>query len=133
MSVPYIATSEERALHQAISNLTLKIARPLIRYNDKKSWPKLLSGGSCFILRFDCGLIGVTANHVVEVFEADREENVSNTCLLRTVRFDLLNKIIDRNTDLDIATFSVTENELAESEAQALDCRGANWPPPKAS
>lgn len=131
MSVPYIATSEERALHQAISNLTLKIARPLIRYNDKKSWPKLLSGGSCFILRFDCGLIGVTANHVVEVFEADREENVSNTCQLRTVRFDLLNKIIDRNTDLDIATFSVTENELAESEAQALDCRGANWPPPK--
>ncbi|WP_146220723.1 hypothetical protein, partial [Gluconacetobacter entanii] len=131
MSVPYIATPEERDLYQAVSDLTLKIARPLIRYNDKKSWPKPLSGGSCFILRFDCGLIGVTANHVVEVFEADREESVSNACLLRTVPFDLLNKIIDRNTALDIATFSVTENELAASEGQALDCRGANWPPPE--
>jgi len=131
MSVSYNATIDERDLHQAVSDLTLKISRPLVRYNANKSWPKLLSGGSCFVLRFDCGLIGVTANHVVDVFEADSKDNVSNICLLRTVPFDLLNKIIDRNAALDIATFLVTEKELAESDAQALDCRGGNWPPPE--
>lgn len=130
MSAPYIATSDERVLHQRVSDLTLKVARPLVRYNDRESWPKSLSGGTCFILRFDRGLIGVTADHVISAFAEDRRKDVGMTCLLRTVPFDLLGAVLARNADLDIATFAVTEDDLTGSEAVALDCRSTSWPPP---
>jgi hypothetical protein len=127
---PYIATFEERVLHQRVSDLTLRVARPLVRYNNQEPWPKSLSGGTCFILRFDVGLIGVTAEHVIAVFEDDKRKCKDSRCLLRTVPFDLLGAVIARDADLDIATFSVTEDELAGSEAVALDCRSMSWPPP---
>jgi hypothetical protein len=130
VSVPYIATSEERVLHQRLSDLTLRVARPLVRYNDRQPWPKSLSGGSCFILRFDRGLIGVTADHVISAFEDDKRKDVGTRCLLRTVPFDLLGAVLARNADLDIATFAVTEDDLTGSEAVALDCRSTSWPPP---
>lgn len=130
MSAPYIAISEKRVLHQRVSDLTLKIARPLVRYNDREPWPKSLSGGTCFILRFDRGLIGVTADHVISAFEEDKLKDVGMRCLLRTVPFDLLGAILARDAVLDIATFAVTEEDLAGSEAVVLDCRSTSWPAP---
>lgn len=129
MSAPYIANPEERILHRKVTDITLKIARPLVRYNERKPWPKSLSGGSCFILRFDDRLIGVTANHVIDVFQEDEKEDGDNKCILRTVPFDLMKKLLARSAELDLATFAITEDELAASEALALDCRSANWPP----
>ena len=107
----------------------MKVARPLVWHDARQSWPKRLLGGSCFILRFDAGLIGVTAEHVIKAFEKTQIEGTSTVCLLRTVLFDLTGRIIDRDPDLDIATFAVTENELVKSEAIEVDCRSA-WPPP---
>lgn len=130
MSAPYIATSEERVLHQRVSDLTLRVARPLVRYNDREPWPKSLPGGTCFILRFDKGLIGVTADHVIAAFEDDKRKCVGTRCLLRMVPFDLLGAVLARDADLDIATFAVTDDDLAGSEAVALDCRSMSWPPP---
>jgi hypothetical protein len=130
VNAPYIATSEERVLHQRVSDLTVQVARPLVLYNDREPWPKSLSGGTCFILRFDQGLIGVTADHVIAAFEEDKRENVDTRCLLRTVPFDLLGAVLARDADLDIATFAVTEDDLAGSKAVELDCRATNWPPP---
>jgi hypothetical protein len=49
--------------------------------------------------------------------------------LIRTVRFNLTGALIDRDAQLDLATFRVTEAELTASEALAIDCR-AEWPPP---
>jgi hypothetical protein len=91
-----------------------------------------LSGGSCFILRFDAGLIGViiTAEHVIGAFERDGTNVATIECLLRTVPFDLKCAIIDRDTELDIVTFRVTEDQLAKSEAVEIDCRRERWPPP---
>jgi len=37
--------------------------------------------------------------------------------------------LIDRDAQLDLATFRVTEAELSASEALAIDCR-EEWPPP---
>jgi hypothetical protein len=89
-----------------------------------------LSGGTCFILRFDKGLIGVTADHVIAAFEDDKRKCVGTRCLLRTVPFDLLGAVLARDADLDIATFAVTDDDLTGSEAVALDCRSMSWPPP---
>jgi hypothetical protein len=106
----------------------MKVARPLIWHDAREPWPKHLTGGTCFILRFDTGLIGVTAEHVIGAFEKAKILNNDTVCLLRTVPYDLTNAIIDRNVDLDIATFSVAEDELIRSEAIAIDCR-SEWPP----
>jgi hypothetical protein len=121
--------SEELALHERMAALTLKSARPLIWHDVSEPWPKRLLGGTCFILRFNAGLIGITAAHVVGAFEEAVRRNFNVVSLLRTVHFDLKNAIIDRDESLDIATFGVTEDQLIESQAIAIDCR-SEWPPP---
>jgi hypothetical protein len=113
-----------------VATLTMKVARPLIWHDVRQSWPKRWLGGTCFILRFDVGLIGITAEHVITAFEAEKEkQGAAIRCLLRTVPFDLTGAIVDRDVELDIATFSVTEDQLIKSEATEIDCR-PEWPPP---
>src|SRR5262245_10847334 len=110
--------SEDAPLHNEVASFTMKLATPLTWHDLRESWPKRLLGGSCFILRFDVGPIGVTAEHVVTAFETEREKRGAATgCLLRTVPFDLPGAIVDREAELDIATFSLTEEQLIKSEA----------------
>src|ERR1700751_3614355 len=105
-----------------VTALCRKVARPLIWHDLRESWPKRLLGGSCFILRFDVGLIGVTAEHVITAFEAEKEKRgAAIGCLLRTVPFDLTGAIVDRDAELDIATFSVTEDQLIKREDHEID------------
>jgi hypothetical protein len=122
--------SDNDPLLYEVATLTMKVARPLVWHDVQESWPKRLSGGTCFILRFDVGLIGVTAEHVITAFEAEKKKRgAAIDCLLRTVPFDLTGAIVDRDAELDIATFSVTEDQLIESKATEIDCR-LEWPPP---
>jgi hypothetical protein len=131
MSLPYHHfTPQQMALAEKVSAFTMKVARPLIWHDVRESWPKRLSGGTCFILRFGARLVGVTAEHVIKEFEKAQMPGTKIVCLLRTVPFDLTGAIIDRDATLDIATFSVTENQLTASEAVAIDCR-LEWPPPE--
>jgi hypothetical protein len=132
MSVPNDFTPGEMALAKEVAAFTMKVARPLIWHDVRESWPKSLSGGTCFILRFDAGLIGVTAEHVIKAFEDAQTRGAKIDCLLRTVSFDLTGAIIDRDAKLDIATFRITEEQLTRSEAVAIDCR-RRWPPPEPS
>jgi len=124
-----MTTPQEMTLFNEIAVLTMKVARPLIWHDVAEPWPKRLPGGTCFILRFDTGLIGVTAEHVIKAFEDAKGRAGEIVSLLRTVRFDLAGAIIDRDAELDFATFSITEEQLTESEATAIDCR-EEWPPP---
>jgi hypothetical protein len=68
---------------------------------------------------------------VISEFEDAKRAGAGVTGLLRTVPFDLASAIVARDTDLDIATFSVTEDQLKRSEATELDCRSTMWPPPE--
>ena len=124
-----MTTPQEMPLIKAVADLTMKVARPLLWYDVRASWPTYLPGATCFILRFNTGLIGVTADHVITAFEKAKRQAGETVSLLRTAHFDLSGAIIDRDAELDLATFSVTEGELIESEAVAADCR-AEWPPP---
>ena len=109
--------------------LTMQVARPLLWHDLRAPWPKRLTGGSCFVLRFDAELIGITAEHVIRAYEQAQRQMREPICLLRTVRLNLMEALIDRDAQLDLATFRVTEAELSASEALALDCR-EEWPPP---
>ena len=111
------------------SELTVKVARPLFWTDPCLPWPKRLSGATCFILRFRTGLVGVTADHVIAAFEHDKCHARKIVAMLRTAPLDLAHVLIDRDPDLDLATFSVTEEQAAESQASVVDCRDM-WPPP---
>src|SRR5215469_11028702 len=92
--------SDDDPLLNEVATLTMRVARPLIWHDVRKSWPKRLLGGTCFILRFDEGLIGITAEHVIAAFEAEKEkQGAAIGCLLRSVPFDLTGAIIDRDAE----------------------------------
>ncbi len=123
--------SDMQAVQQEVAALTLAVARPLIWHDRKQGWPKLLDGATCFFLRFDSGIIGVTADHVVAAFENALAGNSNIVCQLRnSPAFDLLAAIIARDAVRDIATFAVPEAVVSDIGAIPLDCRGS-WPPPE--
>ena len=124
-------TPELRALHEEIAALTLRVARPLIWHDRTEGWPKRLDGGTCFFLRFERGVIGVTAHHVVSAYESAVAANPDTVCQLRnSPAFDLPGAIIARHAARDIATFAVSDAVLSHIEAIPLDCR-ESWPPPE--
>ena len=78
--------SDDDPLLSEVTALSRKVARPLVWHDLRESWPKRLLGGSFFILRYDVGLIGVTAEHVISSFEAEKEKRgAAIGCLLRKV------------------------------------------------
>jgi hypothetical protein len=124
-------TPEMRAVHDEVAALTLQVARPLIWHDRTEGWPKRLDGATCFFLRFEAGIVGVTANHVISAYRSAVASNPSTVCQLRnSPAFDLEAAIIARDAARDIATFAVSEAVLSHIDAVALDCRGS-WPPPE--
>ena len=121
--------SQQMPTPEEASRLTMEVARPLFWTDARTPWPKRLDGATCFLLRFDKGLVGITANHVVRAFEQAERRAGQTVAMLRTARLDLTGALIDRDSDLDLATFRVTEKQAAESRARVLDCQGT-WPPP---
>jgi hypothetical protein len=112
-----------------IANFALAACKPLFWHDRSVRWPKDVHGGSCFVLRFGNTIIGVTAAHVVQQYEAARAQTLALVCQLGNIEFDLAAAMIDRDDDLDIATFSVTSDQLKRLNGFAFDCTGA-WPPP---
>lgn len=77
MSAPYAGTAQEKLLHTQVADFTLKVARPLVWHDEREPWPKRLWGGTCCILRFDTGLLGVTAEYVITAFETAKRTSAS--------------------------------------------------------
>ena len=123
---------DEMKAAEAIANFTLKVATPIVWHNRKQGWPKPIKGGTCFFLRFEDAVVGVTANHVVEALEAAIAANPNTVCQIRTSKpVDLPGLVIARCADLDIATFCASDALVAEVGATVLDCQGEAWPAPK--
>lgn len=84
-----------------------------------------------FFLRFEPGIIGVTADHVVSAYESAVAANPNIVFQLGTSPvFDLSGAIIARDAVRDIATFAVSDALVTQIEAVPFDCRGG-WPPPE--
>lgn len=112
-----------------VSNFTLRTCTPLYWHDRHVPFPKDMRGGSCFILRFGDRLIGITAAHVLQAYRDDREKNPGLVCQLRVMPFTLHEAVIDSDSDLDIGTFAVSEDELRQIDGTPIDCTG-QWPPP---
>src|SRR5690348_17059792 len=109
MSAPRF-TPEDRAMFDEVAAFTLRIARPLVWHDRTLGWPKKLDGGTCFFLRFEHGVIGVTADHVIDAYESAIAANPNIVCQVRaSAAFDLAGAIIDRDSGRDVATFRVSQ------------------------
>ena len=114
---------------RAVAEHTLHATRPIVWHNHLEPWPRRVYGGSCFFLRFETVVIGVTADHVVQIFEDAVAKEPAYVCQLIPIAFDLVGAIIDRDAELDIATFHMPDDLLVEINPAPFDCRGS-WPPP---
>jgi hypothetical protein len=93
--------------------------------------PKYVKAASCFALKFRERLVGVTAAHVVQAYLEARQKIPTLTCQLRNLcDFDLVGALIDHDAEIDLATFDLTEQQLATIRSPAFNCQNY-WPPPE--
>lgn len=88
--------------------------------------------GTAFFLDAGRGVFGVTAAHVLAGLEADRAANTVLAVQLGTelvLDFEGAHAIIDRNDELDIATFRISAAEVASIGKTPLTGAQAAWPP----
>jgi hypothetical protein len=116
---------------EQLAAFSLRVCAPLYWHDMAVRWPKVLSGGSCFVLRFGDRLVGVTACHVLDAFLNAKAKTPTLICQFQNIAFNLAATVIDSDPELDIATFGVSESDLAQTGKIAIDCSDA-WSTPKA-
>jgi hypothetical protein len=104
---------------------------PICWHDPTIPYPKYVKVASCFALKFRERLIGVTAAHVVDAYRETRKKIPTLTCQLRNLcDFDLEGALIDYDLRIDLATFALTEAQLATIQSPAFNCQNY-WPPPE--
>jgi hypothetical protein len=88
--------------------------------------------GSVFFLDCGPGPFAVTAGHVFEQFMKDRTELRVRGCQIGNVGFNPEERLIDwgRDRKIDLATFRITPEEIAEVGKQVVRGTDGRWPAP---
>ena len=97
-------------------------AQPVDRDRDPR-----IGNGSVFFLDLGHGALVVTADHVLQGYLDRRVERPNLACQIGNIPFDPEASLIDRDPDLDIATFRINDRDLAKEGKIAH--RPATWPP----
>lgn len=92
---------------------------------------KVLNNGTAFVLNTGESIFLVTAAHVYEDYIKAKEEGKTTNCQLSNIEFDLEERRISNNkpTSMDIATFSITEQEIETLDKSVLHGCQKSWPP----
>ena len=88
--------------------------------------------GTAFFLDAGAGVFAVTAEHVLAGLEEDRRSHsVEAVQIGRDLTLDLEGRhaVIDRNHELDIATFRITTSEVEAQNKTVLTGLQSAWPP----
>jgi hypothetical protein len=113
-----------------IAQTALRWGRPIWWYDWQRPFEELnITGASCFVLKFKDRYVGVTAAHVVRALSEARRVTASLDCRTQLTPLNPLYALIDMNDELDIATFSISDEQVRTSEVQPFDV-SAQWPPP---
>jgi hypothetical protein len=86
--------------------------------------------GSVFFLGIDESLFAITAAHVLDGYLAAKQKSLNTTCRIGNLPFDPEHRLISRGTDIDIAVFDFSYDELRALRKQAIVASSAEWPPP---
>ncbi len=126
---PLSVADAKRLLSGELGNHYRNILRsscaPLFWSLHEEQFPEVLGNGTLTFVQTDGRLLGVTAAHVIRGYEQDREKY--NT------RLHIFNYIVDQidiisvSDELDIATISLNESDLAEIEKKIVPL--SYWPP----
>ena len=90
---------------------------------------RVLHNGTCCLVNTGDRLIGITACHVYDQYVADRRAVPQLDCQLGRTLFDPTANLIDRNQQLDVATFALDEATVRASGGAAHQPAVA-WPAP---
>src|SRR5215510_13574216 len=105
---------------EAVFELMLRLCKPLYCHEHNAPWPRPITGGTCFFLRFGDALFGVTAGHVLDTLLRRNQER-QQVFQVGTAGIDLPNSIIDMSAELDIATFRFEAAALENIGGIAFD------------
>ena len=88
-----------------------------------------INNGSIFFLDFGDRPFAVTADHVYQGYLDSKDNDPSTKCQIGNIVFSPLERLIDRDKELDIATFFVekTEIEIDNKTVHMVDIN--SWPP----
>lgn len=89
--------------------------------------------GSTFFLDAGQGVFGVTAGHVIEQCFRDCRSDAFQRCIIgarqQYLPVDLTKRIIDGNSDLDIATYRISREEVESLGYSVMTGYQREWPP----
>lgn len=85
-------------------------------------------GGTGFVVQTGTRLLGITAKHVVEGYEAARASIDAVNCQFGNLQVDLSQRVIGRSLGRDIASFELTARDLAEIGDEAPKVALDVWP-----
>ena len=110
---PGVAAEVTQRVVEAMTK-TLCASTPMLSWHGRRTdgCGIISEGGSAFLVRTPAGSIGVTAGHVLDGFIAARSFCKDITATLGGFRFDPEERVIARGSTADIATFSVSEDDL---------------------
>lgn len=110
-----------------------EIANVASSYTSAFYWisPKIrkINNGSIFFLDFGAGPFAVTADHVYQGYLDTKENDPLTKCQIGNSVFSPIERLIDRDKDLDIATFSIEKKDI-EFDNKTVHIVDINsWPP----
>ena len=88
-----------------------------------------INNGSIFFLDCGSGPFAVTADHVYQGYLDSRDRDSKTKCQIGNLPFSPIERLIDRDKELDIATFTIDEKEIEVDKKTVHRADFTKWPP----
>ncbi len=91
---------------------------------------QILGNGSMCVIATPQSIFGVTANHILQIYEGHKAQHDDTFCQLGSAPFDPMLYVIDRSEHWDLATFRIPEFTLKHWGHNHKVYKTEVWPPP---
>jgi hypothetical protein len=130
-----LTNDEKRQLDQLERRGDLPILRDMARratapfywYESGAAVDSVFHNGTACFVRTGTELLMITCDHVLEGWLSASAANPNLVCQVGSVEFEPTRYLVDRDADLDLATFSITDVLLSAIGSHALSA--PSWPP----
>jgi len=116
-------------LGPALSNVAASYIAPIYWLDPHAPLTAVPQNGTIFFLNCSGTTFAVTADHVYRAYLAKKQAAPHIVCKIGNMTVDPENRCIDRNEDLDIVTFRITDDEIHQIGKLALTGSQQKWPP----
>lgn len=119
----------KKGFGRVLSKVVLGCSVPVLWYRPEEFHANRVSNsGTAFFVDAGSGAFGITAQHVIQGLRDAQADRADYICQVGAARVDVVERLIAEDRERDIATFAISEDELAEMERTPH--RPAHfWPP----